>query len=251
MIDIHSHILRGLDDGARDIAESFAMLRMAAAAGTTDIVATPHSDLQFKFDPQAAEERIAELNQASGTLPRVHFGCELHLTMENIEDALRFPEKYTIGHHNYLLVEFSNFHIAKTSSEIFGQMLSRGIRPIIVHPERNPLLRQKIPELESWVAQGCCVQVTAQSLLGRFGKSAESSSHELMERGLVHFLASDGHDLRHRPPILSGVSRYVERAFDRETADRLLIENPQAVLDGISLSTVPVLVRRKPWFSVW
>ena len=251
MIDIHSHILPCLDDGARSMQESLSMLKMALATGTTDIIATPHSNSKFVFDAEVTEQRIAELQAASGNMPRIHYGCELHLTMEGIEDALRLPEKYTIGHRSYVLVEFSNVLVPKTTGEIFDQMLARGIRPIVAHPERNPLLRERMPELEMWVSQGCCLQVTAQSLLGRFGKSADAASHDLMERGLVHFLASDAHDLRHRPPILSGVGRYVEKAFDRETADRLLIGNPQAVLDGTPVATGYPLVRKKFWSLLW
>lgn len=251
MIDIHSHILPGLDDGARNMEESLALLRMAAAAGTTDIVASSHSNLKFAFDPQVAEESIAALQLSAGAIPRIHYGCELHVTMEGIEDALRFPGKYTIGHGSYLLLEFSDFLVSKAISGVFGRLLARGIRPIVAHPERNPVLRQRVSELAEWVEQGCCLQVTAQSVLGRFGRAAESAGHELMERGLVHLLASDAHDLRRRPPILSGVSRYVEKAFDRETADRLLLENPRAVLDGMPVAAGRALARKNTWFSLW
>ena len=249
MIDIHTHILPGLDDGARHREEALAMLRMAAAAGTTDMVASSHANLEFAFDPQVAEERIAGLQGAVGNAPRIHYGCELHLTPESIADVLHFPQKYSIGHRGYLLLEFSDFLVPKTSSEILGRMIARGVHPIIAHPERNPILRKRMPELEAWVGQGCAMQVTAQSLLGRFGKAAAVASHELMARGLVHFLASDAHDCEHRPPVLDQVRRYVEEAFDPETADRLLRENPQAVLDGAPLATGPVHVRKRPWFS--
>jgi protein-tyrosine phosphatase len=251
MIDIHTHILPGVDDGASDLEESLAMLRMAAAAGTTDMVATSHSNSQHVFDPEVAEALLAELQAAAGDTMRVHYGCELHLTLDGIENALRTPEVYSIGHKGYLLVEFSNLLIPKTSSEILGRMLDRGLRPIIAHPERNPLLRTRLTELEAWVELGCTTQVTGQSLLGRFGKSAKASSLELITRGLVHFVASDAHDLEHRPPALDGVRQYVEETFDAEVANRLLQENPQAVLSGGPVASAAVQARKRPWYSLW
>src|SRR4051812_20286960 len=193
MIDIHSHILPGLDDGAETPEESLAMVRMAAAAGTTDIVASPHANEKYVFNPETVKRKIRELQAAVGESPRIYFGCDFHMTVENLDDALRSPEKYSINHRGYLLVEFSDFHIPKTTSTIFDRLMHAGMRPIVTHPERNQFLQNKLADLETWVAQGALVQVTVQSLLGRFGKSARSVAHELMERGLVHFLASDAH----------------------------------------------------------
>jgi protein-tyrosine phosphatase len=251
MIDIHTHILPGLDDGARDLDEALGMLRMAAASGTSDIVATSHSNPQYGFDPRVAEEQLAGLQRAAGDSIRVHYGCELHMTLEGIENALRCPEEYSIGHRGHLLVEFSDFLIPKSTSGILDSMIERGLRPIIAHPERNPILRSRISELEAWVGRGCSMQVTAHSLLGRFGKSAKSASHQLMSRGLVHFLASDAHDLQHRPPILDEVQRYVQETFDPEAAELLLRENPQSVLEGYPVSTSPFPVRKRAWYSLW
>src|SRR5215472_3852591 len=128
MIDIHSHILPGLDDGSESLEESVAMLRQALAAGTTDIVATPHANQEYFFDSRMVEQKISELQAAVGDAPRIHYGCDFHLTLENIEDALRVPEKYSINHRGYLLVEFSDFLIPKTTDEIFARMMRAGLR---------------------------------------------------------------------------------------------------------------------------
>ncbi|MBZ5577638.1 MAG: exopolysaccharide biosynthesis protein [Acidobacteriia bacterium] len=249
MIDIHSHILPGLDDGSSAMEESIAMLRMAAAFGTTDIVATPHANMQFAFDPADVERRIAELQEAAGDVVRIHYGCDFHLTPENIDDALRAPGKYSINHRGYLLVEFSDGFIPKTTGEIFTAMRNAGICPIVTHPERNRLLQKKIEDLEAWVEQGCCLQVTAQSLLGLFGTHAKEFSHTLMERRLVHFLASDAHDLKHRTTDLKPAWQYVEEHYGGDMARRLFIDNPQSALDGIPLTRVRSRGRKKSWFS--
>src|SRR5512143_1266353 len=101
MIDIHSHILPGLDDGSPDLAESVAMARLAAEAGTTDIVASPHSDLQFAFDPAVVERKIAEVMEATGGVVRIHYGCDFHVHYENVQEALASPARYAINHKNY------------------------------------------------------------------------------------------------------------------------------------------------------
>ncbi|MCX6633009.1 MAG: hypothetical protein NTW28_35895, partial [Candidatus Solibacter sp.] len=121
MIDIHSHILPGLDDGSKSLEESAEMVRQAAAAGTTDIVASPHANQKYPFDPLVVERKIGELQAAAGDSPRIHYGCDLHLSMENIADALHLPGKYSINHRGYLLVEFSDLLIPKTADQIFAR----------------------------------------------------------------------------------------------------------------------------------
>jgi protein-tyrosine phosphatase len=249
VIDIHSHILPGLDDGSKDLEESVAMLRMAADAGTTDIVASPHANQEYTFDPQEVERKIGQLQAAVGDMPRIHYGCDFHLTLENIEDALRSPGKYSIDHRGYLLVEFSDFLVPKTTDQIFATMLRAGLRPIVTHPERNQLLQNKLPQIEAWVALGALVQVTAHSLLGQFGKAAKKSADELMGHGLAHFVASDAHDTRWRTTDLAEASRYVDKSFGGETAQRVFEDNGRAVLAGVDISPVPMPIRKKKWFS--
>lgn len=248
MIDIHSHILFGVDDGPETMEQSLAMVRMAAASGTTDIVATAHANQKYAFDQPEVEWKVARLQEAAGASPRIHYGCELHLTLENVEDALRSPDKYSINHRGYLLVEFSDFLVPKTTPQIFARMIAAGMHPIVAHPERNPLLQKRAPELAEW---GALLQVTAQSLLGRYGRSAKASAHHLMDRGLVHFLASDAHDLTHRPAAMDKARDYVARAFGEEAALRVLEENPRAVLAGDPLPPAPVAIKRRKRFSLW
>ena len=122
------------------------MLRQAAAAGTTDIVASPHANTEYAFDPLVVERMIGQLQAAVGDVPRIHYGCDFHLTLDNIEDALRSPGKYSIDPRGYLLVEFSNFLIPKTTDQVFAQMMQVGLRPIVTHPERNQLLQRRLPQ---------------------------------------------------------------------------------------------------------
>jgi protein-tyrosine phosphatase len=251
VIDIHSHILHGLDDGAKTLEDSVAMVRMAAAAGTTDIVASPHANQEYAFDPQTVQRKISELQAAVGDTPQIYFGCDFHLTPENIDDAIHAPAKYSINHKGYLLVEFSDFYIPKTTEEIFARLMRAHLRPIVTHPERNQLLQRRLPELEAWVAQGAHLQVTAQSFTGRFGRTAKRVSEELMDRGLVHFVASDAHDLKWRPTALNESFQYVAKRFGDEAALRVFEENPRATLSGVPLPALAIPIKRRKWFSFW
>ena len=251
MIDIHSHILPGLDDGSASLEDSVAMLRTAAAAGTTDIVATPHANPEYRFDPLTVERKISELQAAAGDAPRIHYGCDFHLTPENIEGALRDREKYTINHKGYLLVEFSDFLIPKTTDEIFARLVRARMRPVITHPERNQILRKRLADMEAWVAEGVLLQVTAASFLGRFGRDARRTSEELLSRGLVHFVASDAHDLHYRTTALDEAFHHVSRKFGEEAARRVFEENPRAALHGVPIPAVPLPIRRRRWYSPW
>src|SRR5688572_23814999 len=198
MVDIHSHVLPGLDDGAPNMEVALEMLRVASESGTTDIVGTPHASPQYRFDPIRVETALAELQKAAGSDTRIHYGCELHLTPENIDEALLAPRNYTIGHRGYLLVEFDNQFVPKTTAGILRRLRLAGARPVIAHPERNHVLRERMTELADWVDDGCLLQITAQSLLGQFGRSAEAASFEFIEQGLAHCVASDAHDTRRR-----------------------------------------------------
>ncbi len=232
------------------------MVEMAAEAGTTDITATPHADLQYKFQPEVVTERIAALQARVGTAIRIHRGCDFHLAYDNIQDALAHPTKYTINHKKYLLVEFSEMAVFPTTTEMFERLIGAGMTPIITHPERNSLLRQRVAELTNWVGMGCLLQITGSSFLGNFGERAKAFSEAMMERGLVHVVASDGHDLEHRPPVLDDVHEHLAQRYGAEAAARLTTNNPRAIIDGEPLPAAPAPEPAagggaKKWFQFW
>jgi protein-tyrosine phosphatase len=246
-----------VDDGAKTFEESLAMVTMAAEAGTTDIVATPHADLQYTFQPYVITERIAALQEKAGEAIRIHRGCDFHLVYDNIQDAIANPRKYTINHKRYLLVEFSEMTIFPTTTEMFERLLGAGMVPVITHPERNSLLRQRVSELSRWVEMGCLLQITGSSFLGNFGPRAKAFSDAMMERGMVHVVASDGHDLEHRPPVLDEVREYLEKQYGAGRAERLTTTNPRAILHGAErLPPWPETGGQddgqgKKWFQFW
>ncbi len=247
MIDIHSHILWGVDDGARELSDSLGMLRIAAEFGTTDIVATPHSDLTYRFQHELVSDRIATLSAASSGVPAIHRGCDFHLSVENIRDALACPAKYTINGLGYLLVEFAEAFIPRSSDEILREFVMRGMVPVITHPERNLRLRGNLARLEQWTRLGCALQITAQSLGDGFGKHANRSAWSMLKRGLVHVVASDAHDITHRPPRLDIARKILTQEMGEEVASLLLIDNPAAILKG---TPIRPMVAAKSWFRL-
>jgi len=253
LIDIHSHVLFGLDDGARTMEDSLAMVRMAAEHGTTDLVATPHANLQFRFDPELIAERIAQIHEAAGGALRLYTGCDFHLSFDNIQDSIDHPRKYTINQQRYLLVEFSELLIFKNTEDIFARLRDAGMTPIITHPERNGLLRQRAEDIAKWVEQGARVQVTAQSLTGRFGRKAQDFSRELLSRRLVHVVARDGHDCERRPPVMDEARVWLEKKYGDALAETLCVTNPGAALSGgdMLLPNADSHLSVRKWYEIW
>lgn len=251
MIDIHSHVLYGLDDGAATLEDSVAMLRIAAEHGTTDVVATPHANLHYDYRPELVRERLAEVAGAAGNGVRLHSGCDFHLSYENIQDAIADPSRYTINQKCYLLVEFSDLVVFRNTPDIFARLQDAGMVPIVTHPERNPLLRQRIEDLARWVESGTRVQVTAQSLLGTFGRSAQVFCKALLDRQLVHFVASDAHDCERRPPILDGAHAWLSKHYSAAIAESLCVINPRAALAGDELEETVFVSNARKWYQIW
>ena len=253
MIDIHSHILWGMDDGSRSLEMSVSMLTMAARGGTTDIVATPHANTHYLFQPALIAARRAELQGLLGDTIRIHSGCDFHLMYDNIQDALADPRKYSVNGLGWVLVEFTDMMIFPNTEEIFAQMRNAGMGVIVTHPERNWLLRKDIEKLLRWVEGGAYLQVTGGSLLGVFGADSRRFSEELMARGVVHFLASDAHDLDRRSTRLDDVRAHVVERYGEDYAEALLTTHPKAVIEGRALHP-GALERPEPvkrWFQFW
>lgn len=253
MVDIHSHILPGLDDGSPDRETSVGMARLAADHGTTDIVASPHCDFHHSFDPRVVEAGIEELRRACGGAVRIHYGCDFHLHYENVQDAIAHPAKYAVNHQRYLLVELSELLAIRSTEQALRQLMAARLFVIITHPERNGILRRQPGVLASWVEEGIFLQVTAQSLFGAFGRNAKRCAIDLLCRGLIHFVASDGHDLRRRPPRLDQAFEWVRQELGEAAAARLFLDHPAAVLSGeaIPAGRLPLVPSRRRWWIFW
>jgi protein-tyrosine phosphatase len=239
MIDIHHHLLFGLDDGPSEIDTSVAMVEMAAQNGITHIVCTPHANTRWTFDPEVNREKLSEIEARVSGKVTLGLGCDFHLSYDNIEDALKNRSKYTINGKQYLLVEFADLMIPPSMNDAFYEMIVAGMYPIITHPERNITIQRHPERMKEWLREGCLVQVTAASLSGRFGRTAQSLAMEFMEKDWVHFLATDAHNLQSRPPNLREAYDVVSKRFGTEKAERLCVANPKAAFYGEELPEQP------------
>ncbi len=251
VVDIHSHILPGIDDGSSSFEMSLQMVRLALSSGTTDIVATPHANTAYRYEPETISSLLEKLQSAVEGGIKIHRGCDFHLSPHNIQAALENPSRFAINGLSYLLVEFPELGLFQGIEEVFNNLIRVGLTPIVTHPERNRLLSADIPRLRRWVERGIPLQITAQSLLGRFGADAAKWCLEMLKEGQVHFVASDGHDPVNRPPRLDEARDFLVNHFDEEFANSLVEVNPRAVIEGRPYDMVtlpPKMKKRKRWF---
>jgi protein-tyrosine phosphatase len=245
VIDIHCHILADVDDGPKSWDISEEMCRMAAADGIEHIVATPHANHRYAYDRELLTGVVQSLQQRIGDVPRLSLGCDFHLSYENLQDAMVRPEHYVIASSRYLLVELSNYSIPAQIAESFQRLMGIGVTPIITHPERNPILQRGPQQILQWVEIGCAVQVTASALTGAWGEMAWQIAQWLLKRDAVHMLATDAHDTKRRPPVLSEGRNEVAELCGDDVARALVEKNPGAVVSGQVLPYFPQPVMKK------
>lgn len=239
MIDIHHHLLPGLDDGSPSLEISVKMVEMAAADGITHIVCTPHANDRFYYSREKNLALIETLRAKVEGKVTLGLGCDFHMSYDNIQDALDKPGHYAINGLKYMLVEFADTSIPESTTDSLYELMVSSQRPIITHPERNPVIQRHPERLAAWIREGALVQVTASSLTGRFGKTAQSTAESYLKRNWVHFLATDAHNLESRPPVMTGGYAFVKKAYGEETARRLCVTNPRAVFEGAAWPEQP------------
>ena len=239
MIDLHSHILPGLDDGPETLAGSLEIARAAVADGIRVVAATPHVRDDHPTDAGTMERAVEELRDAlrSNMIPLdVRTGGEIAIEwLERLqEEELR---RFGLGGNpNYILIEFPYYGFPLGLVGMAFDLCARGITPVIAHPERNADVQSSPEKLRPIVRSGGLVQVTAASLDGRLGPSSQNAALQLIELELAHLLASDAH---HATVREVGMGSAVKAFGDRELGRWLAEAVPQAILDGTLLPPRP------------
>ena len=245
MIDLHCHILPGLDDGPRDLETSLEMARMAVADGITTIACTSH--ILPGLYPYTAAKLLAAtdhlrcaLHQSDITLDLV-CGADAHMDLQFAQKLSR-REIPTIADSRYVLVE-PPYHVAPIRMEqFFFEILLAGYVPILTHPERLRWVSERYPIFERLARRGVWMQITAGSLTGRFGREPRYWAERMIDEGRVHVIATDAHDTRHRPPDLSkGFEAAARRVGGRE-ATNMVLTRPRGVLENEPPSSLPLPV---------
>jgi protein-tyrosine phosphatase len=238
MVDIHSHILPMVDDGAQSWDVAVEMVQMAERDGVTHMVATPHANYEYEYDRENHAKLLAELQEKVGGKIQLILGCDFHFSYDNIEDALKHNHRYTIGDTRYILMELSDFSIPPQIPNMIGALTGKGLVPILTHPERNPILQKHPEKVSEWVEMGVLVQITASAFTGKWGKGVQKLAKWYADEGLIHVIASDAHGTNHRNPVLSEARKVVAKAYGDDFATALVETNPLAIVNNQPLPGV-------------
>lgn len=238
MIDLHCHILPGLDDGAAAVEDSLAIARAAVAAGTRTMVATPHADTSYGVLPPQRDAALAVLRSAlqrEGVALEVVGGAEVALDfLMELDDDTR--ETLRLGDGPYLLLECPLAQAAGPFDQYLARMLTSGEKMVLAHPERCPTFHRHPERLADLVRSGALTSVTAGAFVGRFGPVVQRFAFGMVRDGLVHSVASDSHDDVRRPP---GMRDELEAAGLGSMSAWLTQEVPAAVLAGDRIPPAP------------
>lgn len=236
MIDLHSHLLYSVDDGAETLEQSLALARVAVADGIRVSVMTPHihpgrySNVRSGLESKVAAFQ-AELEQHDIPL-QIRLGGEVRLSIEALELILdgEVPFLGTVDGYRIMLLEFPHQIIPVGSQQFIDKLLQLKIRPLIAHPERNKAVMAQPDRIHAFVDSGCWLQITAGSIAGRFGETSRKTAVTLLENDWAHVIASDAHNIDNRPPILSEGRAAVAEIVGQDMAWKMVSERPARIL---------------------
>jgi protein-tyrosine phosphatase len=245
VIDLHCHVLAGIDDGPDTVAESVELARAAERAGIETIVATPHVSSRYRNDSQTIARLVTALRERlreEGVGVDIRPGAELALTRVSELEADELS-RLTLGGGEWLLVEPPFTPVAPGLEGALVDLRRSGCRIVLAHPERCPAFQREPRMLRSLASAGFLMSITAGSFSGRFGNEVKRFAHELLREGLVHNVASDAHDLRGRPP---GIAEHLAQAKLSGIAAWLAEEVPRAILTGAEIPPAPAPAPPEP-----
>ena len=232
-VDLHVHILPGMDDGAADVDQALEMARLAQGDGIECLVATPHVPGLAAHDARPAIQRAAReleaLIQKAGLLPLVLPGAEVAIDLEIVEQA-RAGRTVTLAGGRYLLLELPMAAYPLYTEEVIFQLQLSGLSVILAHPERNPRVQEHPERLIPLVQRGVLLQLTAASILGEFGPAARRTSEYFLRGNMAHVIASDAHGGRYRRPVLSAAVATASEIVGPTRAEEMVCGVPQAII---------------------
>ncbi len=245
VIDLHCHILPGIDDGAPDLETSLAMARMAVADGITVTACTPHMMPGYYENTSdgvraAVVALQAELDQADIPL-RLVTGADVHL-VPGLASGLRDGSKLTLADTRYFLFEPPHNTAPPRMADAVFDCMAAGFHPLITHPERLRWVEEQYDLMVQLAQAGAWMQITAGSVTGRFGKRTQYWAERMLDEGIVHILATDAHNLRSRSPILSEAVEAVSKRLGEQAAKDMVLTRPLAVLENATPASVPPAV---------
>lgn len=254
MIDLHTHILPGLDDGAASLEEAVEMARLAVTDGVHTMVATPHN---LEWGPEIGKSLVdARVSEVWAALQRAGVGLNLVAGVEayltpDLPRQVDGQEAFCLGDTPYILVELPLYQYPAYTEQVVFELQVRGLIPILAHPERNTVLVEEPQRLYGLVERGLITQLTAASLLGHFGRYVQEAAFLFLEHNLSHIIASDSHGPQRRPPVLSAAVAAAGNIVGQERARAMVTCIPEAILSGRRFpwpAPIPLKPKRKLFF---
>lgn len=234
MIDMHCHIIPGVDDGAKSKREVECLLRAEYESGVRTIILTPHYRKgMFEAETDIVIRQATLVKEMTMELKldlEVCLGCEYHANNDMIEE-LNGNECYRINGGRYVLVEFSSRHSYMKVRNWIYQLITSGYKPIIAHVERYPMVIDKMDKLEELVRLGAQLQVSAGAILGEYGFASKLFTRKLLKKRLVHFVGSDAHNMTDRSPNLGRCAEYISKKMGADYAEEIFVSNPRCILE--------------------
>ena len=232
LCDLHTHVLPGVDDGAESMEYALQMLRNAVASDVEVLAVTPHcngTDRDGWTSPAQLQTGFLRLQKAAAEIPiQLVPGAEIRIT-EELPALVKTRSLPTLGGGSYLLAEFSPAHRIEEFAPALQQLLDGGYVPLIAHPERHPEICRQPAAVMDWLDMGCHLQLTGDSILGRFGRTVQQTARFLLERELVACVASDAHGVNHRSNFLLDVYDHLSLRYSKQYAGCLMYENPMGI----------------------
>ena len=235
IVDLHNHLLPGIDDGAPNMLTALELAKMAVVDGITHMVCTPHIHLgRYDNDARIIQRVAYEFQRAlhENNIPlEIAFGAEVRICPE-IVTMLKERKLPFIGEWEgrpVLLLELPSNSIPVGTDKMIDWLVQEGVTPMIAHPERNHVLQQQEDKLGDLIAAGCLTQVTAGSVLGNFGVEAKYAAMSMIKKDMVTVLASDAHNARYRPPQMKNAVHYLASEIGSERAIQLVLDNPYKI----------------------
>lgn len=232
-IDIHSHILPGIDDGAKSHDEALRMLRIAVKNNIKVVIATPHYISGEKnASSEKVKKRLALLNELvhkNNLHIDIVLGNEIYYR-SSIPMLLNMGEINTLAGSKYVLVEFNPMKNYEYIRDAVYKLLADGFIPVLAHAERYVELMQKKELLKELINMGACIQINAGTICGKMGRAAKQDAIWLLKKGYVHFVATDAHDSKKRTPCFNQAAKIIKRKFGKEMVEKLLVSNPEKIL---------------------
>jgi len=257
IIDLHSHLIPSVDDGAQTIEQSIELARQAVDEGVEHMVLTPHHRngkyINYKADVLGATNALQEAYKQANVNLKVYASQEIRLTDKFLDDLYNGELLSLDAAGKYYLIEFPSDRVPSNAKQVLQELIDDGITPVIAHPERNHELTTNLHRLNELVQIGCLSQITTSSYSGYYSETLVANSQQMIQHNLAHILASDVHHIKHRPMNVESTFARLEKEYGLETV-QYFKDNARGIFNGDSINKKkPIQLKkfRKKWFGLF